>query len=706
MLAFNPEFSDSESSTSGYVIFLFNFRFPSEGFLSFLPKYPLMSFLRKVFFAFMVLSLAFVLFAQAQSDDSGVIWYEHFFQGKDQKPMEESLHLADSRLQDAQQKKDPSAEVKALIGLGLFNLTQANDYEQALGWLIKSLAIEDSLGLKKEQIFTYLAMARIFEEVGDYNRSADFLRQARTLNDAFSNTKVLSLILNELGRVNALAGKKEEAFANYELLLEYAEELRQPEREADALFHLGQLRSSEQKYNEALTNHKKALALRRQVKDKTAEAVSLNAIGEIYRLMKNNERALANHVAAIEIRQAMKDSEGLAESYNNAGVLYYQQKNYKRAIANLELALQSGREAQAQLQILKSYDYLSQSYRELKEFKKALEYRESFQAIHDFIQNDRDERQLVETQNRYVIEQKESAIDQLESIRAQREEQIEAQVKLRNFLFLIIGLGAIIVVLIFYFYLLNRRSNRRLKVANEKVQQQNEQLQDLNATKDKFFSIIGHDLKGPLNSLTSFSGLLINHTDSLSKDEIKMLAKDLDKSLKNLFALLENLLEWSRAQTGSIEFKPEPFDLNMLLEENKELLKAQAQNKKINLVHNDLTGLPIKAHKHSVNTVIRNLIANAIKFTPPGGTVTISAQSAKEEVLVSVADTGVGIPAAVLEKLFRIDTKHSTKGTADEKGTGLGLILCKEFIEKNGGTIGVQSEEGKGSTFYFTLPLF
>ncbi len=116
---------------------------------------------------------------------------------------------------------------------------------------------------------------------------------------------------------------------------------------------------------------------------------------------------------------------------------------------------------------------------------------------------------------------------------------------------------------------------------NEKVNHQNTQLQALNATKDKFFSIIGHDLKGPLNSLTSFSGLLINHTDSLSKEEIQMLAKDFDKSLKNLLALLNNLLEWSRSQTGNIEFTPEDFDLNALIKENKGLLGTQAQNKKI-----------------------------------------------------------------------------------------------------------------------------
>jgi signal transduction histidine kinase len=236
------------------------------------------------------------------------------------------------------------------------------------------------------------------------------------------------------------------------------------------------------------------------------------------------------------------------------------------------------------------------------------------------------------------------------------------------------------------------------------VGRQNLQLQQLNGTKDKFFSILGHDLKGPLNSLTSFSGLLINHTDSLSKDEIKMLALDLDKSLKNLFALLENLLEWSRSQTGNIEFKPERFDLASVLETNKELLKVQAQNKKISIENACKAEVVVNAHRHSINTVIRNLISNAIKFTPEGGSIIINAQQAQEEVMVSVADNGVGMTPEVISKLFRIDTKLTTKGTADEKGTGLGLILCKEFIEKNGGRIGVDSKPDEGTVFYFTLP--
>ncbi len=645
----------------------------------------------KVFFALVVLLLGFVRQTQSQND-ADVVWYENFFRQQKNKSVDKEIQLANNRRLKAIDSKDKPAEVKALIELGVFHLTMVIDYEQAMGWLIQSLAIEDSLSLRKEKIFTYLAMAYVFEEVGNNYKSLEFLKLAQRLSEQENNLNIQALILNETGRVKAAQGNTDAAFEDYELALEYAQQLNQAGHEADALIHTGQLLTRKKKNNEALTNYKKALAIYRTEKDKMNEAMALIEVGEMYRLMKNYDRSLANHVAALEIYQALKDESGLAKSYNNIGVLYFDQKNFKRAISNLELGLQAGRSIQAQDQIQKTFDFLSQSYKQLKDYKKALEFRESFLAIQDLIQNDKNERQLLEAQNRYTMDKQDTQINKLEGDREQREKVIEAQNKLRNILILLIAFGLIIGVLVLYLYLLKRRSNRKLEA--------------LNATKDKLFSIIGHDLKGPLNSLTSFSYLLLHHIDSISKDEIKMLSVDIDKSLKNLFNLLENLLEWSRSQTGSIDFKPEEFDLAVVLKENEDLLRVQAQNKKINLVNENKISLPVKVHRHSINTVVRNLISNAIKFTNEGGTITLASEEKGNQFIISVTDTGVGMSPAAIQKLFLLGTKHSTLGTAKEKGTGLGLLICKEFVEKNGGTIHVESKEGVGSKFYFTIPRF
>ncbi len=230
-------------------------------------------------------------------------------------------------------------------------------------------------------------------------------------------------------------------------------------------------------------------------------------------------------------------------------------------------------------------------------------------------------------------------------------------------------------------------------------------LSEMNKMKNKLFSIISHDLRGPLHSFSSFSKLLMNENDSISREEIRVVASQLDKSLKNLYAMMDNLLEWSSSQAGAVSFVPEEFSLSGLVAESVSILHLQALNKKIAIVNHIDHPLIVKLHRQSINTVILNLLSNAIKFTPEGGSITISAKVEGKRCTVSIKDTGVGINSDEMQQLFRIDRKYTTPGTANEKGTGLGLILCKDFVERNGGKIGVDSKEGLGSTFFFTVPL-
>ncbi len=655
----------------------------------------------RIFFAFLFLLSNTLLSAQ---DNKDAVWYESFFYEKPKKTVEEALSIAEDKLQNAIESSDKAAQARANIEIGLIRLNRMNDFGQAMDPLIAALELTDSASLIKERTLVYLALSRVSERVSENFKSIEYLKLAYELNDVNKEPFTVTLILHELGRVHLASGNTDEALKNYDLLIKLSEDFNQPDREADALFHKGILFANIKDHPKALENYKSALAIRRLRGDKTGEAEALNSIADLYILMNNSDRAIANYVASLEIFQRLKDNARLAELYNDVGGFYLRKGDYPRAIANLELGLQAGNQAQIQEQIMKSYEYLSDCYKALGDYKKALEYEELHQAIEEFIQSEKDDREVIDMQNRYTLNKKETQINKLEADRAEREREIESQRKIRNFLFLLIGFGVVIVILILYGYVQKQRSAKRLELLNTQISLQNEQLQQLNATKDKFFSIISHDLKGPLNSLTSFSGLLINYFDSLSKEEIQSLAHDLDKSLKNLFALLENLLEWSRSQTGAIEFKPEPFDLSELVQENIELLDAQAGTKEITLHYANAQPITVMAHRNSVTTVIRNLISNAIKFTPKGGTITLSATKNNEEALVSIADTGVGMSKEVIDKLFRIDAKHSTKGTAEEKGTGLGLVLCKDFVEKNRGNIGVQSDEGKGSTFYFTLP--
>jgi signal transduction histidine kinase len=239
----------------------------------------------------------------------------------------------------------------------------------------------------------------------------------------------------------------------------------------------------------------------------------------------------------------------------------------------------------------------------------------------------------------------------------------------------------------------------------KKVEQRTLELNELNATKDKFFSIIAHDLKNPFNTLMGFSELLLDNLDVFSKDKLREFIGILYETAKQSYALLENLLEWSRAQTGRLQMNPENINLHDLVEENINLLSNAAAKKKIKLINEIGPSVNVYADANMGHAVIRNLISNAIKYTNENGSITCSSTVKKDKIEVTVHDTGIGIKPQNIDKLFKIDQNYSTHGTADESGTGLGLILCKEFINKNNGSIWVESEYGKGSSFKFTLPM-
>ena len=241
------------------------------------------------------------------------------------------------------------------------------------------------------------------------------------------------------------------------------------------------------------------------------------------------------------------------------------------------------------------------------------------------------------------------------------------------------------------------------KKAEETLREQEVKLRELNAQKDKFFSIIAHDLKSPFNSIVGFSELLMEQINENNYNGIDEYAKIIGQSSKQAMDLLMNLLEWSRAQTGRMQFKPENFDLVELVGENMMLFGLIAAQKAISISKVLPNELIIFADKQMISTILRNLISNAIKFTNQGGEIAISAEKTAKEIFISVSDNGMGIAPERLEKLFSIGKSDSTLGTNKEKGTGLGLILCKEFVESHGGKIWVESKQGKGSTFYVTL---
>lgn len=241
-------------------------------------------------------------------------------------------------------------------------------------------------------------------------------------------------------------------------------------------------------------------------------------------------------------------------------------------------------------------------------------------------------------------------------------------------------------------------------IAFRLIKKQNYRLQESNATKDKLFSIIAHDLKNPFAVILSLSETVSESFRVLEEDELEECLKKMHSSAQKVYELLANLLTWSRSQTGNIQFNPEKLKLNPIVLENAELLRNQYELKNIKLNIEIDPDFMVWADSNMLNTVIRNLISNAIKYTRNKGVIDVSGTERDDYIEIVVKDNGVGIHKETMDKLFKIEHKVSSPGTNDERGTGLGLILCKEFVEKHGGRIWLASELGKGSTFYFTIP--
>jgi len=243
------------------------------------------------------------------------------------------------------------------------------------------------------------------------------------------------------------------------------------------------------------------------------------------------------------------------------------------------------------------------------------------------------------------------------------------------------------------------------KHAEEEIKLKNEQLLKLNTEKDKFFSIIAHDLRGPFSGFLGFTQIMAEELHSLTIDQIQVFSVQMKDSASNLYHLLENLLHWSRMQQGLIPFEPKEMELSPIIKVSIDILLESAKNKGIEITSDIPNKTEVFADENMLQTIIRNLVSNAVKFTPKGGFIRVSAKATGDKnIEISIKDTGIGMNQAMVDNLFRLDVQTSRKGTEGEPSTGLGLLLCLEFIEKHGGKIWVESTEGVGSTFYFTVP--
>lgn len=505
-----------------------------------------------------------------------------------------------------------------------------------------------------------------------------------------------------------------------------------------------------------------------KLKDQHYIAEVHREIGETYRSSGSKEKALLYLDTALNIYRSLNDSFGIAKTYNRMGATYHEIGNIKESIKYLELSmkyLNNGQDAQFRLNNL---IILIAIYRDINQYDKSLMYFKTAEDLLDqvtdktyvpFLYNNivrlyartgEPEKVIkcidtciaiceganipfhyyhslynmlsdayVSTGKPYkAIEALKKAVDINQIIQEETQKkkilrhQFLYETKLKdkeleyhkniNIYQYVIFISSFAFILVIVIVLMKRHKDT--KIINATINEKNEKLECLNATKDKFFSIIAHDLKNPIASFKQVSEILFDEYDKISEDERKEFIENLKISSTHLYNLLENLLSWSRSQSGNIEFKPEITRLNYLVNNTISHLYPQAVNKKIKLVSKVPEDLEISLDANLTSTVIRNLVSNAIKYSESNKEIFVITENKENELIIEVKDQGIGMDESTRAKLFKIDNTKSQHGTQGESGTGLGLIVCKEFIEKQGGKIWVESEMGKGSSFKFTIP--
>lgn len=599
----------------------------------------------------------------------------------------------------------------------IFDLTYSSPIE-ALPYLRESEILA-----KEEKDTAWLVLlnvqnARIEAKLGNYQYALDLYLQSLDYYKSNNQLNQEADIYNGAAIVYHDIGDYEQAQVFYDKAYQIYRELDYKPGESMLLNNYGDMYFDAGDYTSARENYLKALDINRELGWEADQATPLHNIGRVYAKMKDYESAISYLNQALKLDTAYGVLDGVGLDYKELGNVYLDAGLYDQALLNYEKSLDVAENMGIRPLKLSTLQALSQLYKVNGNPRKALNYFEYYLALKDSMLNENVQRDIAQAQTRFELDQKDKEIQYLEL----QQEIDENTIRDRN-IKLSIGTGLALLILIITGILYSRfrikvkiknqmegnnslidERSTELKETNQKLKHSKAKLKELNSTKDKFFSIISHDLKSPLRSLSGLFRILIDHADKLSREEIMALTGKLDHSVSNLSVLLDNLLQWSMTQMGSVSYQPSSIDIAEPITETVRLLKPEADHKNINLSLKVEDNGEVFADRNMVTFIIRNLVSNAIKFTPSGGEIQVFIFEQKGYFIVKVKDDGVGIPEENINKLFRLETSFTTAGTQQEKGTGLGLILCREFAMKNGGDISIESEEGRGAAFTISLP--
>lgn len=507
---------------------------------------------------------------------------------------------------------------------------------------------------------------------------------------------------NNIGLIYTQQGEKSRALNSYLKALEYLKKTNDENTRARILLNVANIYTDNGDLDSALVYHFKALEIAEAIGEDNTTALIMINIGSVYGRKEDLNEAIKYFEKALPLTQNPGGIQNEGYVLECIATAYEAKGDYKKAAEVAELGFAKMRKIDQKIYLSALSNKLYSIYSKDGQWKKALFYHERFKDISDSLKNNEQSLELIRLENKFEFEQKEEALKL-----AQLEENLKNEEHLKRQQLLSYLLGAILILLIIIFWAYYKyqqqktRSHQLLEQKHSEIEVQALELEQLNSLKDKLFSIIAHDLRSPIASLQQVLDMI--YQDYLSEEEKKQLLENLNKEVGQTSLFLDNLLQWAKSQIKGEKIHQETIDVAALSRSVVEGLQYQLAEKNLSVEINIPEKTKALADPYMIEIVIRNLLANAIKFSKKNGTIRVEGLLHENQVEVSVIDEGVGIKSENLPRLFS-NEYFTTRGTGQEKGTGIGLMLCKEFVEKNQGQITVMSQENLGSSFVFTLP--
>lgn len=622
---------------------------------------------------------------------------------------EKAIIYYNQSIQIAKKHKNPNFIGKSYKAIGSF-FYEKSDYEEALSNFKLAQIYFEKASNQRESGRAYMNIGNVYLSQNIDSKAYEYFLKALRIAEKTNYLKGISAAYNNIGLIYKERNDALKAIDYYNKSLKIATQINDKVGISSTLTNIGNVYADEKKFNLAIDYYNKSLKIDTEQQDKFGMVICFNNIGEIYLEQGLYTKAKQYYENGIDLAQEIGNKSMLAMLYLNLSNLNLKELQLEEAYDNAMLSFKYAKltnEIKAQAQVYELFSEISVAQ---NNYKKAYEFQKLFKKFNDSVSSSDRLMKIKELDVIFDAENKNKELQNLTDNNRQNEIQITNQkILIYSFIFLIF------IVFLFTAILFKQNQDKvkmnallslksvQIEDKNKEILEQHQNLEKLNDTKDKFFSIIGHDLKNPMNSIIGFSELLSDNYNKYDDEKRNKFVNIIKESAHRSNELLENLLTWAQSQSNSIEFHPTKISLKKSIEEVFGLLNVQASKNDITLQSNFSVNCNVIADQNMLLTILRNLVANAIKFSNHNSMVSVIVTSHDKFCEITVKDSGDGIPENEIEYLF--DLHNKSKITKKSKsGSGLGLILCKDFVEKQGGKIWVNSKLGEGSEFTFTLP--